>query len=101
MDPLKPVANPLAASPDTALTPGSANPSSGGGFLDMLKESIRKVNEAQVNADQAITNYETGKGEALHQTMIALQKADLSFELMMAVRNKILTAYDEISKMQM
>jgi flagellar hook-basal body complex protein FliE len=70
------------------------------GFLDTLKESIQMVNEAQLNADQAVTNFETGKQQNLHETMIALQKADLSFELMMTVRNKIVNAYDEISKMQ-
>lgn len=70
------------------------------GFLDSLKESIQLVNEAQLNADQAVNNFETGKQKNLHETMIALQKADLSFELMMTVRNKIVNAYEEISKMQ-
>jgi flagellar hook-basal body complex protein FliE len=72
----------------------------GKGFLDTLKESIQMVNEAQLNADQAVTNFETGKQQNIHETMIALQKADLSFELMMQVRNKIVNAYEEISKMQ-
>lgn len=70
------------------------------GFLETLKDSIQKVNEAQLNADQAVTDFETGKQQNLHQTMIALQKADLSFELMMQVRNQIVNAYEEISKMQ-
>jgi flagellar hook-basal body complex protein FliE len=84
-------------------TPANALPGSEKqekGFLETLKESIQKVDEAQMNADQAVTDFETGKQQNLHQTMIALQKADLSFELMMQVRNQIVNAYEEISKMQ-
>lgn len=70
-------------------------------FLDTLKESIRQVNDAQMQADQAITDLTTGKQQDLHQTMIAIEKASLSFELMMQVRNKIVSAYEEISRMQL
>lgn len=69
-------------------------------FADTLKESIRQVNDAQLQADQAISDLTTGKQQDLHQTMIAIEKANLSFELMMQVRNKILSAYEEISRMQ-
>ncbi|MCG3115849.1 MAG: flagellar hook-basal body complex protein FliE [Candidatus Manganitrophus sp. SA1] len=69
-------------------------------FVDTLKESIRQVNDAQLQADQAITDLTTGKQQDLHQTMIAIEKASLSFELMMQVRNKIVSAYEEISRMQ-
>jgi len=70
------------------------------GFLENLKESMSLVNEAQLRADQAVVDFEAGKSQNIHETMIALQKADLSFQLMMQVRNKILSAYDEVSKMQ-
>src|SRR5579884_2858089 len=69
-------------------------------FSEMLKESIRQVNDAQLQADQAITDLTAGKQQDLHQMMIAIEKANLSFELMMQVRNKILSAYEEISRMQ-
>lgn len=58
------------------------------------------MNDAQLQADQAITDLTTGKQQDLHQTMIAIEKASLSFELMMQVRNKIVSAYEEISRMQ-
>jgi flagellar hook-basal body complex protein FliE len=93
---LSSIASQLTQSPSNI--PGSAKEEKG--FLDALKESIQMVNQAQINADEAVTNFETGKDPNLHQTMIALQKADLSFELMMQVRNKIVNAYEEISKMQ-
>ncbi len=69
-------------------------------FEKTLKESIQQVNDAQLQADQAISDLTTGKQQDLHQTMIAIEKASLSFELMMQVRNKILSAYEEISRMQ-
>jgi flagellar hook-basal body complex protein FliE len=69
-------------------------------FIDALKESIRQVNDAQLQADQAMNDLTTGRQQDLHQTMIAIEKASLSFELMMQVRNKIVSAYEEISRMQ-
>ncbi len=72
----------------------------GQSFLDALKESIQEVNGIQKVADQSIQDLVMGKGQDLHQTMIALEKASVSFQLMMSVRNKIVTAYEEISRMQ-
>jgi len=69
-------------------------------FMDTLKESIQQINQIQTQADQAITNLVTGQNQSLHQTMVAIEKADLSFQLMMQVRNKIVSAYEEIQRMQ-
>jgi len=71
-----------------------------GGFEDMLKESLDKVNTLQGEADKSIEGIVTGKGTDLHNTMIAIEKADLSFNLMVQVRNKLLAAYEEIMRMQ-
>ncbi len=72
----------------------------GESFLSVLNESIQEVNGIQKVADQSIQDLVTGKGQDLHQTMIALEKASISFQLMMSVRNKIVNAYEEISRMQ-
>lgn len=69
-------------------------------FLDTLKESINQTNSLQLQADQAAADLATGKTQDLHQTMIAIEKADVSFQLMMQVRNKILSAYEEMTRMQ-
>ncbi len=69
-------------------------------FSETLKESIQKVNDVQMEADQAIVDLTTGRKQDLHQTMIAIEKADVSFQLMMQVRNKIIAAYEEVSRMQ-
>ena len=72
-----------------------------GGFVDSLKAAIGQVNEAQVQAGQAVDSLMTGQSQDLHRTMVALQQADVSFQLMMQIRNKLVTAYEEIQRMQM
>jgi flagellar hook-basal body complex protein FliE len=65
-----------------------------------LKHAINTVNQAQIEADQAVQELATGNEKDIHQTMIALEKAEVSFQLMMQVRNKIVSAYEEIMRMQ-
>nr|MBI3612599.1 flagellar hook-basal body complex protein FliE [Nitrospirota bacterium] len=81
---------------------GAAGPAGAAatGFMGTLKDAIAKVNEVQVEATQAVEKMATGENQNVHQTMIALQKADVSFHLMMQLRNKIVTAYEEIQRMQ-
>lgn len=72
----------------------------GGSFSDAIKKSINEVNQVQKDADQMITNMVTGTEPDLHKTMIAMEKANISFQLLMQVRNKIVSAYQEINRMQ-
>ena len=58
------------------------------------------MNQLQQKADAAITALATGDKVSLHDTMIAMEQADVSFRLMMQVRNKIVEAYQEILRMQ-
>jgi flagellar hook-basal body complex protein FliE len=68
-------------------------------FSDYVKQSLADVNRKMVDADQAIDDLTTGANPDIHNTMIAMQKAEISFELVMQVRNKIISAYDEIRRM--
>ncbi len=68
-------------------------------FGDYMKQSLKEVNRELVDADQAIEDLTTGRNKDIHGTMIAMQKAEVSFELVMQVRNKLVSAYDEIRKM--
>lgn len=70
-------------------------------FSDVLMESIEKVNALQKEADDAIEELLLGKNKDIVQTMITMEKADISFKLMMQVRNKIIQAYEEIMRMQL
>ncbi len=74
--------------------------SSGGGFTASLKDALSQVNDAQLQANHAVDALMTGQSENVHQAMLALQKADVSFQLMMQVRNKLVSAYEEIQRMQ-
>ncbi|QPJ66095.1 MAG: flagellar hook-basal body complex protein FliE [Candidatus Nitrohelix vancouverensis] len=69
-------------------------------FADTLSESLQKVNDLQKEADTAIEDFATGKTGNIHETMIAVGKADLAFRLTMQVRNKIVEAYQEVMRMQ-
>jgi flagellar hook-basal body complex protein FliE len=69
-------------------------------FSDMLRSSVDQVNTQQVQADQSIDNLIAGRSKNIHETMLAVERADSSLKLMMQVRNKILDAYKEIMRMQ-
>jgi flagellar hook-basal body complex protein FliE len=81
--------------------PTSSGADKGGtGFGDILKDAISTVNELQKQSDREIQKLMTGESQDLHTTVIAVQKADLSFQMMMQVRNKIVQAYQEIMRTQ-
>ena len=69
-------------------------------FSDALRNSISEVNTSQVQADHAIQELISGKSKNIHETLLAVEKADSSLKLMMQVRNKILDAYKEVMRMQ-
>ena len=74
--------------------------SKGTGFLETLEKSMQDANESQLEADQSIKDIVAGKSKNIHETMLAIQKADLNLKTMMQVRNKVLEAYKEIMRMQ-
>jgi flagellar hook-basal body complex protein FliE len=71
-----------------------------GKFLETLKQSMEQAQGAQSDAAVQVAQLLNGKGADLHSAMIAVEQADLSFQLMMQVRNKIVQAYQQISNMQ-
>jgi len=86
-----------------AIDTGAAKAATGvkdSGFADVLKDSIDKVNAIQTEADQAIKGLATGQVNNIHETMIAIEKANLSFNMMVQVRNKLVQAYEEIMRTQ-
>jgi len=82
------------------ISPASAGAAEGGKFLETLQQSIAQAEGAQGDAATQVAQLLNGKGADLHSAMIAVEKADLSFQLMMQVRNKIVQAYQQISNMQ-
>jgi len=73
---------------------------SGDGFGSLIKDAVESMDGTQKSAEQEIAKAVTGESPDLHKTIIALQTADLKFQLGLQVRNKLLGAYDEIMRMQ-
>jgi flagellar hook-basal body complex protein FliE len=67
-----------------------------GDFQSMLLNSIKEVNKMQLDSNNAIHQLATGTTESIHETMIAMEKASVSFQMMMQIRNRIIDAYQEI-----
>jgi flagellar hook-basal body complex protein FliE len=73
--------------------------SSGGSeFLDTLRSAVGQVSDLQSQADTQVAGMLNGDGQDVHSAMIAVEKANLAFELMVQVRNKIVSAYQEVSR---
>ena len=81
------------------IAPGRTSQSPLVSFGQMLKGSMDKVNQLQHEADNSISDLATGKQTDIHQTMIAMEKASVSFELLMQIRNKVVSAYETIMRM--
>ena len=70
------------------------------GFSGALKEALQEVNDLQNQSTEEIGRALDGDLKDVHSAMLALQKADLSFQLMMQVRNKLVQAYRDVMRMQ-
>lgn len=78
--------------------PSRAEKVNGDGFGQTLKAAIEKVDAAQTDADLEAQKLGNGEGN-LHETMLALEKADVTMRVAMKVRNKFLEAYNEVMRM--
>src|SRR5690242_13516604 len=85
--------------PEVGPTPSSGP--AGAGFQDVFANAIRGVEAAGQNASASMERFISGEGEELHSAILATQKAELSFDLFLQVRNKVVSAYQEIMRMQM
>lgn len=69
-------------------------------FGEFLTDSLSKVNDMQHQANVSMEKLASGESKNLHETMLAVEKADIAFRTMNQVRSKVLDAYKEIMKMQ-
>ncbi len=84
---------------DIAPQSATAAPS-GGSFQNLLGEFVGEVNAKQIAAGDAIAGLMSGKNVSLHQAMISMEEASVSFQMMVEVRNKLLDSYQELMRMQ-
>ena len=68
-------------------------------FRSLLEQSVRTVSQNESDAGTAVDQFLSGEQEDTHKTMMAVQRADLSFELFVQVRNKVVSAYQEVMRM--
>lgn len=71
-----------------------------GGFEDVLGQMVSEVNQRQAVAADKVQGLLSGQEVSLHETMVSMEEASLSFQLMVEVRNKLLESYQELMRMQ-
>ncbi len=86
----------LRSGPEFLQATGSK--SSSKGFESVMQEAIGKISQVQDDTESAVKELTSG-GDVTH-ALIAMEKADMSFNLMVEVRNKLLSAYEELMRMQ-
>lgn len=69
-----------------------------GGFDEMMQEAIGKISQVQTDADKAVKELTSGGDPAA--AIISMEKADMNFQLMIEVRNKLISAYQTVMNMQ-
>jgi len=95
------------ASLASAITPiasagaSATSASNASDFSSILKSAINQVESSHVSANTSVQNFLSGENSEIHSTVLATQKAELQFELFMQARNKAVSAYQEIMKMQL
>ena len=69
-------------------------------FLNLLKEGLADVNKGMRESDKASMDLATGKSSNIHETMLAVSKAELGFNMLVQMRNKAIEAYQDVMRMQ-
>lgn len=100
MNPLQPLTTPTELPLSPQSTSGSAPGAAFQNFGDMLGQAIDSINSTQATADTASTQLMTGQSTDLHSVMIDMEKAKVTFDLAVQVRNQTLNAYNELMRTQ-
>ena len=78
----------------------SSGKASGGGLAELVDGFVKQTNEAQISSDTAITDLLEGKTDNVQQVVMAVANAEMSFQLFMEIRNKLIDSYNELMRMQ-
>lgn len=87
--------------PSATPAPAAAGATADSAFSSVFQEAVSKVENLGQNAQASIDRFLSGEGEELHQVALKTQEADLSFDLFLQARNKIVSAYQEVMRMQL
>jgi flagellar hook-basal body complex protein FliE len=72
----------------------------GASFENAIRNALQEVSAVQNEAEKAIQDFAKGEVNDIHTVVIAMQKADMSMQTLLQVRNRLITAYEEIMRMQ-
>jgi flagellar hook-basal body complex protein FliE len=102
LDPIR--VNPVTLTENTDIIPhldrkGKGNSTSVPPFSEILKESITRVNDMQAESDRLIQRMSLGEVEDVSEVSLAVEKAELALRLMLQIRDKLLDAHQQISRM--
>lgn len=84
------------AAPGIGRAASGAGGAGAGSFADMLKDSIGEVSKLQQDASKAVQDFATGETKDVTGVLTAMEKADLAFKTLLAIRGKLMDAYEEI-----
>lgn len=83
---------------------GGVNKSSGqespGGFSKLMNQFVQQTNDSQLASDQSIDQLVKGETDNIQQVVLAVANAEMSFQLFMEIRNKLIESYNELMRMQ-
>jgi len=91
---------PISGAPLPQAIRPAGEASGGGAFQDVFAGAIQKVEAFGQEASGSVERFLSGEGEELHNTVLATTRAELAFEMFLQTRNKVVSAYQEIMKMQ-
>ncbi len=86
------------SAPDMAAA--AAKPGASAGFADLVRDGLERLQELETDADTQVRRLLSGEPVELHRVVMAGEQAGLAFELMTAIRNKAVDAYQEVMRMQ-
>jgi flagellar hook-basal body complex protein FliE len=98
---ISPIAPPIAIPSSPQIDGLQGSSATTGEFRDIFKSAIDQVESSRHQADQSVDQFLSGEGDDLHSTILSVQRADLEFQLALQVRNKVVSAYQEVMRMQM
>jgi len=94
------IGTPLTALPGTVAPPSSPGSAAGATFTRLIDQMLSHVHEQQAKADTAVNDLVLGRTDNLHNVMLSVANAELSFRMILEIRNRLTEAYQEIMRMQ-
>jgi len=99
--PITPI-NPAVIQPiDPGGIASTVTSSAPGAFQSVLSSAMNNVEQFRENSQQTINNFLSGGNQELHEVALSIQQSELAFEMLVQVRNKVISAYQEVMRMQL